>query len=280
MTYSPHSSPHGCCHVSPSSAAKVKNIRRGVKEVQKFINKGEKGWVAELCACSPHSAHLCGVPPDVPPGTCLRLCVCSIVVLAGDTLPIDVYCHLPIMCEDRNLPYAYIPSKVVGLRRWFLLARLGLFDLMDRFPHQLFPSRSQDLGSSAGSKRPTCVILIKPHDDYQDAYNEVLEEVSSLPKPLWANQRAAPLQDWCQHDVISPSRTCWWCCCCEDWSTGSFESLTGNDNTVVVTERRLNSVFSMELGLLLQVFVHFFSFWILFVFKVWMFLFLWSSCDT
>lgn len=27
-------------------AAKVKNIRRGVKEVQKFINKGEKGWAA------------------------------------------------------------------------------------------------------------------------------------------------------------------------------------------------------------------------------------------
>ncbi|XP_034539576.1 H/ACA ribonucleoprotein complex subunit 2-like protein isoform X2 [Notolabrus celidotus] len=92
-------------------AAKVKNICRGVKEVQKFINKGEKG----------------------------------IVVLAGDTLPIDVYCHLPVMCEDRNLPYAYIPSKV-------------------------------DLGSSAGSKRPTCVILIKPHQDYQESYDECLEE--------------------------------------------------------------------------------------------------------
>ncbi|XP_028277716.1 H/ACA ribonucleoprotein complex subunit 2-like protein [Parambassis ranga] len=100
-------------------AAKGKNIRRGVKEVQKFINKGEKG----------------------------------IVVLAGDTLPIDVYSHLPVMCEDRSLPYAYIPSKV-------------------------------DLGSSAGSKRPTCVILIKPHQDYQDAYDECLEEVSSLPKAL------------------------------------------------------------------------------------------------
>ncbi|XP_060941680.1 H/ACA ribonucleoprotein complex subunit 2-like protein [Limanda limanda] len=100
-------------------AAKVKNIRRGVKEVQKFINKGEKG----------------------------------IVVLAGDTLPIDVYCHLPIMCEDRNLPYAYIPSKV-------------------------------DLGSSAGSKRPTCVILIKPHQDYQEAYDECAEEVTALPKAL------------------------------------------------------------------------------------------------
>ncbi|XP_040006370.1 H/ACA ribonucleoprotein complex subunit 2-like protein [Xiphias gladius] len=100
-------------------AAKIKNIRRGVKEVQKFINKGERG----------------------------------IVVLAGDTLPIDVYCHLPIMCEDRNMPYAYIPSKL-------------------------------DLGSSAGSKRPTCVILIKPHEEYQDAYDECVEEVSNLPKPL------------------------------------------------------------------------------------------------
>ena len=35
------------------------------------------------------------------------------MVLAGDTLPIDVYCHIPIMCEDRSLPYAYVPSKAV-----------------------------------------------------------------------------------------------------------------------------------------------------------------------
>lgn len=39
-----------------------------------------------------------------------------ITVLAGDTLPIDVYCHIPIMCEDRSLPYAYVPSKSV--RSW------------------------------------------------------------------------------------------------------------------------------------------------------------------
>ncbi|KAK1161132.1 H/ACA ribonucleoprotein complex subunit 2-like protein [Acipenser oxyrinchus oxyrinchus] len=100
-------------------ASKLKQIRRGVKEVQKFINKGEKG----------------------------------IVVMAGDTLPIDVYCHIPVMCEERNLPYAYIPSKV-------------------------------DLGTSAGSKRPTCVIMIKPHEEYQEAYNECLEEVASLPLPV------------------------------------------------------------------------------------------------
>jgi hypothetical protein len=35
------------------------------------------------------------------------------MVLAGDTLPIEVYCHLPVLCEDQNLPYVYIPSKTV-----------------------------------------------------------------------------------------------------------------------------------------------------------------------
>ncbi|XP_075773993.1 bromodomain-containing protein 8 isoform X3 [Pelodiscus sinensis] len=76
-----------------------------------------------------------------------------IIVLAGDTLPIEVYCHIPVMCEDRSLPYAYIPSK-------------------------------SDLGTAGGSKRPTCVIMIKPHEEYQEAYDECWEEVVSLPVPL------------------------------------------------------------------------------------------------
>lgn len=107
--------------------------------------------------------------------------LCSIVVLAGDTMPIDVYCHLPIMCEDKNLPYAYIPSKMVSehrapsLSRRFLSNPIWLTVCSPPF---------QDLGSSAGSKRPTCVILIKPHQDYQDAFDECVEEVSGLPKPL------------------------------------------------------------------------------------------------
>ncbi|XP_078508858.1 H/ACA ribonucleoprotein complex subunit 2 [Lissotriton helveticus] len=100
-------------------ASKQKQIRRGVKEVQKFINKGEKG----------------------------------IVILAGDTQPIEVYCHFPVMCEDRSIPYVYIPSKL-------------------------------DLGMAAGSKRPTCVLLVKAHEDYQEAFDECVEEVRELPMPL------------------------------------------------------------------------------------------------
>lgn len=41
-------------------------------------------------------------------------------MFAGDTLPIDVYCHLPVMCEDRSLPYAYVPSKVVSFLNVYL----------------------------------------------------------------------------------------------------------------------------------------------------------------
>ncbi|KAF1570011.1 H/ACA ribonucleoprotein complex subunit 2, partial [Eudyptes schlegeli] len=50
-------------------------------------------------------------------------------------------------------------------------------------PHglTLFP---QDLGAAAGSKRPTCVIMIKPHEEYRETYDECLEEVEALPLPL------------------------------------------------------------------------------------------------
>eukprot|EP00069_Balaena_mysticetus_P014247 bmy_13650T0 len=115
----PEAQADACCGERTYHELLQKQIRRGVKEVQKFINKGEKG----------------------------------IMVLAGDTLPIEVYCHLPVMCEDRNLPYVYIPSKT-------------------------------DLGAAAGSKRPTCVIMVKPHEEYQEAYDECLEEVQALPPPM------------------------------------------------------------------------------------------------
>ncbi|XP_070540264.1 H/ACA ribonucleoprotein complex subunit 2-like protein [Ptychodera flava] len=100
-------------------ASKQKNVRRGVKEVQKFIRKGEKG----------------------------------IVILAGDVTPIDVYCHLPLMCEESDIPYAYVPSK-------------------------------QDLGAATGAKRPTACVLVKESEEYQSNYNDCLSDVKALPLPI------------------------------------------------------------------------------------------------
>ncbi|KAK2744164.1 RNA binding protein snu13 [Myotisia sp. PD_48] len=36
----------------------------------------------------------------------------EIIVLAADTTPLPIILHLPLLCEDKNVPYVYVPSKV------------------------------------------------------------------------------------------------------------------------------------------------------------------------
>lgn len=36
----------------------------------------------------------------------------SLVVLAGNIYPVDVISHIPVYCEDRNIPYIFVPTKV------------------------------------------------------------------------------------------------------------------------------------------------------------------------
>ena len=95
-------------------AAGVKQIRRGVKEVIKGIRKGEKG----------------------------------LAILAGDIYPLDVISHIPILLEEKDIPYLFVPSK-------------------------------QDLGAAASTKRPTSVVLIKTPDkkfDAKDIYDTLVDE--------------------------------------------------------------------------------------------------------
>jgi len=35
----------------------------------------------------------------------------KIVVMAEDTQPEEILAHMPILCEEKNIPYAYVPSK-------------------------------------------------------------------------------------------------------------------------------------------------------------------------
>lgn len=100
-------------------ATKAKSIRRGVREVVKSLRKGEKG----------------------------------LVVLAGDVSPIDVITHIPVYCEDRSIPYVYIPSR-------------------------------RDLGSAIQTKRPTSAILIKKHADFDSHFKKCFDEVKALPLPI------------------------------------------------------------------------------------------------
>ncbi|KAI6803128.1 hypothetical protein KC367_g8289 [Hortaea werneckii] len=37
--------------------------------------------------------------------------ISEIVILAADTAPLAILLHLPLLCEDKNTPYVYVPSK-------------------------------------------------------------------------------------------------------------------------------------------------------------------------
>jgi len=37
--------------------------------------------------------------------------ISEFIVMAADTEPIEILLHLPLLCEDKNVPYVFVPSK-------------------------------------------------------------------------------------------------------------------------------------------------------------------------
>ncbi|KAL7270207.1 RNA binding protein snu13 [Rhizina undulata] len=38
--------------------------------------------------------------------------ISEFIVLAADTAPLEIVLHLPLLCEDKNVPYVFVPSKI------------------------------------------------------------------------------------------------------------------------------------------------------------------------
>ena len=36
--------------------------------------------------------------------------IAEVVVLAADATPLEIILHLPLLCEDKNVPYIFVPS--------------------------------------------------------------------------------------------------------------------------------------------------------------------------
>eukprot|EP00658_Telonema_sp_P-2_P005345 TRINITY_DN11_c0_g1_i1.p1 TRINITY_DN11_c0_g1~~TRINITY_DN11_c0_g1_i1.p1 ORF type:complete len:127 (+),score=34.86 TRINITY_DN11_c0_g1_i1:215-595(+) len=58
-------------------ACNYKQLRKGANEATKALNRG----------------------------------ISEFVVLAADTEPLEILLHLPLLCEDKNVPYLFVPSK-------------------------------------------------------------------------------------------------------------------------------------------------------------------------
>ncbi|CAD7703193.1 unnamed protein product [Ostreobium quekettii] len=42
---------------------------------------------------------------------CLNRGIAEFVVMAADAEPIEIVLHLPLLAEDKNVPYVFVPSK-------------------------------------------------------------------------------------------------------------------------------------------------------------------------
>ncbi|XP_070502353.1 H/ACA ribonucleoprotein complex subunit 2-like protein [Chironomus tepperi] len=105
--------------IKKASKERTKNIINGLKDVQTRIRKGERG----------------------------------IAIFAGDVYPLDIVCHLPAVCEEKDIQYCYTPSR-------------------------------QDLGTAMGVKRGSIVLMIRENPDYKELFDEVKEEIKKLPTPF------------------------------------------------------------------------------------------------
>ncbi|CAD7951069.1 unnamed protein product [Amoebophrya sp. A120] len=58
-------------------AANYKQLKKGANEATKTLNRG----------------------------------TCEIIILAADTEPLEILLHLPLVCEDKNVPYVFVKSR-------------------------------------------------------------------------------------------------------------------------------------------------------------------------
>lgn len=124
-------------------SAKAKTLRRGVKEVVKALRKSPTS--------APSSSDITNPP--------------SIVIIAADISPMDVISHLPVLCEDHNVPYVYIRHRA-------------------------------ELGEASATKRPTSVVMLtrdrnskkakesEDAGDFEEAYAEAVKVVIKAAKTV------------------------------------------------------------------------------------------------
>ncbi len=63
----------------------------------------------------------------------------ELVILAADTTPLPIILHLPLLCEDKNVPYVYVPSKLAlgratGVSRPVIAASITTNEASDLTP--------------------------------------------------------------------------------------------------------------------------------------------------
>ena len=75
----------------------------------------------------------------------------KLVVMAEDVTPEEILAHMPILCEEKNIPYTYVPSK-------------------------------EELGSAAGLNTSTSAIAILNPGKDKSMIENIVKKIGSLKK--------------------------------------------------------------------------------------------------
>ena len=73
------------------------------------------------------------------------------VIIAEDVQPEEILAHMPLLCDEKNIPYAYVPSK-------------------------------QELGVACGLEKPTASIAIMDAGKGKPLMEELSGKIASLKK--------------------------------------------------------------------------------------------------
>ncbi|MEA2054564.1 MAG: 50S ribosomal protein L7Ae [Candidatus Thermoplasmatota archaeon] len=73
----------------------------------------------------------------------------KLVVMATDVSPEEILAHIPFLCEEKEVPYAYVPSK-------------------------------DDLGRAAGLKVPTAAIAIIDEGEGKSIVDDVAKKLQEI----------------------------------------------------------------------------------------------------
>ncbi|KAI9475439.1 MAG: ribonucleoprotein-associated protein [Benjaminiella poitrasii] len=68
--------------------------------------------------------------------------ISEFIIMAADTEPLEILLHLPLLCEDKNVPYVFVPSKTAlgracGVSRSVIAASVTTNEASDLKPQIL-----------------------------------------------------------------------------------------------------------------------------------------------
>lgn len=132
----------------PKTAAKSKTLKRGVKEVVKSLRKSP--------AAGPTNTSFPGV-----------------VILAGDISPMDVISHIPVLCEDVNVPYIFVSSR----------AELGAAGSTKR-PTSVVMVTEKRAGGKASGSGSAAIAEEDGEEDFAEVYKDLVKLVQKESKQL------------------------------------------------------------------------------------------------